>query len=82
VATGNRNGGWESTSDRFFYALPWGVVAFLVVAVGGLVWTLKWPDSLSANDYLSAVGSGAGLLAVGHGIRMNARERRRFEQDG
>jgi hypothetical protein len=60
---------WEREVDRFVADLPWGVFAFLLIALGGLIWTLGWPDSLSPGDYLKAVGGGSGLLAIGHGIR-------------
>jgi hypothetical protein len=53
-----------------FLDIPWGVFIFLLVAVGGLAWTLADKD-LHAGDYLTAVSGGAGLLAVGHGIRQH-----------
>lgn len=59
--------------DRIAGDLPWGVLIFAAVAVGGLVWSLA--GSLDPGDYLAAVGSGSGLLAIGHGIRTHARER-------
>jgi hypothetical protein len=59
---------WERVVDRFVADLPWGVVAFLLMALGGLIWTLARPESLSPGDYVTAVGSGSGLLAIGHGI--------------
>jgi hypothetical protein len=61
--------------DRWDWLLeiPWGVCVYLVlVVVGGFVWTLV-SSELEAGDYLVAVGSGAGLLAVGHGIRSHGR---------
>ncbi len=59
----------EHLLERVFADLPWGVIAFAAMAIGGLVWTLHDPASLSASDYLTAVGTGSGLLAIGHGIR-------------
>jgi hypothetical protein len=64
---------WELNMDRYLADLPWGVLAFLLLVVGGLVWTLGWSQDLSAGDYLAAVGTGSGLLAVGHGIRTRGR---------
>jgi hypothetical protein len=54
--------------DRWLLDFPWGIVAFLVLAIGGLIWTLISKE-LTAGAYLGAVSGGAGLLAVGHGIR-------------
>jgi hypothetical protein len=47
-------------------------VFLLLVVVGGFVWTLV-SSELRAGDYLTAVGGGAGLLAVGHGIRAHGK---------
>ena len=58
----------EAKLDWFFVYLPWGFIVFGAVAIGGLVWTLHAPDTLPAGDYLGAVGAGAGLLSIGHGI--------------
>jgi hypothetical protein len=58
---------FERTLDRVFADLPWGVLIFGVVSIGGLVWALF--GSLPPGDYLAAVGAGSGLLAIGHGIR-------------
>ena len=55
-----------------FLDVPWGVYIFLIVAVGGLIWTFASKE-LKAGDYLGAVSGGAGLLAVGHGIRQHGR---------
>jgi hypothetical protein len=55
--------------------IPWGVLVFLVLVVGGFVWTLA-SSELQAGDYLTAVGGGAGLLAVGHGIRSHGKQPR------
>jgi hypothetical protein len=55
--------------ERVFADLPWGVIAFGAIAIGGLYWTLHDPTGLKHGDYLTAVGSGSGLLAIGHGIR-------------
>jgi hypothetical protein len=52
--------------------IPWGVLIFLVLAIGGLVWTI-WSEELTPGEYLVSVSSGAGLLAVGHGIRTHGR---------
>jgi hypothetical protein len=60
---------WERALDRFVADLPWGVIVFLLITLGGLIWTLSTPGSLPPGDYLAAVGSGSGLLAIGHGIR-------------
>jgi hypothetical protein len=54
---------------------PVGVFVFLLVLVGGFVWTLTSAE-LKAGDYLTAVGGGAGLLAVGHGIRTHGQRAR------
>jgi hypothetical protein len=61
--------------DRWDWLLetPWGVLVFLLlVVVGGFVWTLV-SGELQAGDYLTAVGGGAGLLAVGHGVRAHGK---------
>jgi hypothetical protein len=50
-----------------------GPCLFLVVAVGGLLAVVFDWDNLALGDYLQAVGAGAGLLAVGHGIHHAAR---------
>jgi hypothetical protein len=55
-----------------FLDVPWGICVFLLVAVGGLVWTFASKE-LEAGDYLAAVSGGAGLLAVGHGIRQHGK---------
>jgi hypothetical protein len=44
----------------------------MLLVIGGFIWTLVSPE-LEAGDYLTAVGGGAGLLAVGHGIRSHGR---------
>ena len=59
--------GFERRFDRIAADLPWGVAIFAAMAVGGLFWALL--GNLHPDAYLTAVGSGAGLLAVGHGIR-------------
>ena len=59
----------DAALDWFFVHLPWGFIVFGAVAIGGLIWTLRAPDKLPPGDYLSAVGAGAGLLSIGHGIR-------------
>jgi hypothetical protein len=64
---------WENTVDRYFADLPWGVVVFLVLAIGGLVWTIT--GGLTADAYMAAVATGSGLLAVGHGVRTRGRGR-------
>jgi hypothetical protein len=46
---------------------PLGHIAFLALALGGLVWVHS--GGLSADGYVAGVGASAGLLAVGHGIR-------------
>jgi hypothetical protein len=66
---------WEHALDRFAADLPWGVIVFLLIALGGLIWTLSRPGSLPPGDYLMAVGSGSGLLAIGHGIRSRGKGR-------
>jgi hypothetical protein len=43
------------------------VVLFVIVV--GLWWTSNDEESLSHGDYLGAVATVSGLLAVGHGIR-------------
>ena len=53
--------------DRVLGDLPWGVFVFAIVSIGGLFWSLC--GRLSPGAYLTAVGSGSGLLAIGHGIR-------------
>jgi hypothetical protein len=61
--------------ERLLLDVPWGVLVFLLlVVVGGFVWTLV-SSELKAGDYLTAVGGGAGLLAVGHGIRTHGKRR-------
>jgi hypothetical protein len=62
---------WVRRDD--FLDVPWGICVFLFVAVGGLVWTFA-SNELKAGDYLAAVSGGAGLLAVGHGIRQHGKE--------
>jgi hypothetical protein len=53
--------------------IPWGVFAFLfIVMLGGLDLIFGWKN-LSLGDYLGAVSAGAGLLAIGHGVRTRAR---------
>jgi len=61
----------ESAIDRYLADLPWGVVVFLVLAIGGLVATLT--RHVTGDAYIAAVASGSGLLAVGHGIRTRGR---------
>jgi hypothetical protein len=51
--------------------LPIGHVAFVVLGLGGLAWTLV--GNLPPGDYIGAVGAASGLLAVGHGIRHHQR---------
>jgi hypothetical protein len=58
---------FERAVDRLVADLPWGVLIFAAVAVLGLVWVAQ--GNLDHNDYLTAVGGGSGLLAIGHGIR-------------
>jgi hypothetical protein len=53
--------------------VPWGICVFLLIALGGLVWTFASKE-LEAGQYLAAVSGGAGLLAVGHGIRQHGKE--------
>jgi hypothetical protein len=52
---------WES-----FLEMPWGALVFLALTIGDLIWTIL-VEGPEAKDYLVAVSSGAGLLAVGHG---------------
>jgi hypothetical protein len=53
--------------------IPWGVFAFLFILIlGGLDLIFGWKD-LSLADYLAAISAGAGLLAIGHGVRTRAR---------
>jgi len=61
-----RFAGWIRRDE--FLDVPWGICVFLLIAVGGLAWTFASKE-LKAGDYLAAVSGGAGLLAVGHGIR-------------
>jgi hypothetical protein len=49
--------------------VPWGHIAFIAIAIGGLIWTLKDPSGLGHDDYIEAVAAASGLVAVGHGIR-------------
>ena len=51
-----------------FLDIPWGILIFLLLAFGGLAWT-AFSKELTPSEYLTAVSGGAGLLAVGHGIR-------------
>jgi hypothetical protein len=44
------------------------VLVFVLLACGGLLWTV-FSAELKPGDYLAAVATGSGLLAVGHGIR-------------
>jgi hypothetical protein len=62
----------ERASDSFA-DVPWGVAVFLLLAIGGLAWTIC--GHLTDGDYMGAVASGSGLLAVGHGIRTRGRGR-------
>jgi hypothetical protein len=62
--------GWVARFDRLA-DVPWGLLIFAFVALGGLLWALL--GSLQPGDYLSAIGAGSGLLAVGHGIRTRSR---------
>jgi hypothetical protein len=66
-ATEGGNGVRESVRDHFL-DVPWGIGIFLILAVGGLVWTFLSKE-LEPGQYLAAISGGAGLLAVGHGIR-------------
>ena len=59
--------------DRFL-DIPWGILTFLLLAVGGLAWT-AFSKELKPSDYLAAVSGGAGLLAIGHGIREHGKQR-------
>lgn len=72
-ARASRRTSAEYWFDRIAGDLPWGVLIFAAVAVGGLVWSLS--GQLDPGAYLAAVASGSGLLAVGHGIRTHARGR-------
>jgi hypothetical protein len=62
----------RSLNDRFL-DIPWGILTFLLLAVGGLAWT-AFSTELKPSDYLTAVSGGAGLLAVGHGIREHGKK--------
>jgi steroid 5-alpha reductase family enzyme len=56
-------------------AFLFGPVLFaVIVVVGFLAVRYHWVD-LSWADYLGAIGAGAGLLTVGHGIHRAARSR-------
>ena len=59
---------FERWLERWAAELPIGVIVFVVLAVGGFLWTL-FSEELKPDAYLAAVATGSGLLAVGHGIR-------------
>jgi hypothetical protein len=52
--------------------LPIGHVAFVLLAVGGLIWALF--GELPPGSYIGGVAAASGLLAVGHGIRHQRRK--------
>jgi hypothetical protein len=53
--------------------VPWGIFAFLIILILGLVDMIVGFWRLAFSDYLTAVGAGAGLLGIGHGIRTQKR---------
>jgi hypothetical protein len=58
---------WIATLD----SVPWGLVVFILVAIGGLVALVLPPTDLTLGEYLGAISVGAGLHGVGHGIRQH-----------
>ena len=58
--------------DAGAWAVPWGVITFLLLAIGGLVAVLVTPYEF--KDYLPGIAAGSGLLGVGHGIRGHRRD--------
>jgi hypothetical protein len=68
--------------DHRFDALldfPWGVIVFLLLAIGGLIAVLFTPYEF--KDYLPGIAGGSGLLGVGHGIRQVAKTRQGHAAD-
>lgn len=48
---------------------PVASLLVVIIAIAGAVVTILNPDTLPFNDYVQSVMVGAGLLAVGRGIR-------------
>jgi hypothetical protein len=55
--------------NQLLHSLPVATILIVIVAIAGAVVTIVHPETLSFDQYLKYMTPGAGLLAVGRGIR-------------